>query len=120
MNDKTINKFQRIVILLKKRSFTKFSLVKRSTANIIHGLSHIAGKIPGDAKLLSTVRRLGRFFGNPSSRVRSWCEPIARQRLAAQFWHLGEIRLIVDGTVGLLDRILQNKWVADQLLLGGR
>ena len=30
--------------------------------------------------------------------MRIWYEPIARQWLAAQFRHLGEIRLIVDGT----------------------
>ena len=61
-------------------------------------LSKIAGKIPGEAKLLSTVRRLGRFLSNPAIRVRDWYEPIARQWLAAQYRHLGEIRLIVDGT----------------------
>lgn len=61
-------------------------------------LSKIAGKIPGKAKLLSTVRRLGRFLSNPAIRVRDWYEPIARCWLAAQFRHLGEIRLIVDGT----------------------
>ena len=61
-------------------------------------LSRIAGKIPGKAKLLSTVRRLGRFLSNPAIRVRDWYRPIARQWLAAQFRHLGEIRLIVDGT----------------------
>lgn len=61
-------------------------------------LSRIAGKIPGEAKLLSTVRRLGRFLSNPAIRVRDWYAPIARQWLAAQFRHLGEIRLIVDGT----------------------
>ena len=61
-------------------------------------LSKIAGKIPGEAKLLSSVRRLGRFLSNPAIRVRGWYEPIARQWLAAQFQHLGEIRLVVDGT----------------------
>jgi hypothetical protein len=61
-------------------------------------LSKIAGKIPGKAKLLSTVRRLGRFLSNPAIRVRSWYEPIARQWLITQYRHLGEIRLIVDGT----------------------
>jgi hypothetical protein len=61
-------------------------------------LSKIAGKIPGKAKLLSTVRRLGRFLSNPAIRVRSWYEPIARQWLVTQYRHLGEIRLIVDGT----------------------
>jgi hypothetical protein len=61
-------------------------------------LSRIAGKIPGKAKLLSTVRRLGRFLSNPAIRVRDWYEPVARAWLAAQFRYLGEIRLIVDGT----------------------
>jgi hypothetical protein len=61
-------------------------------------MSRIAGKIPGKAKLLSTVRRLGRFLSNPAIRVRAWYAPIARQWLAAQFRYLGEIRLIVDGT----------------------
>ena len=61
-------------------------------------MSRIAGKIPGKAKLLSTVRRLGRFLSNPAIRVRDWYEPIARQWLTAQFRHQGEIRLIVDGT----------------------
>ncbi len=61
-------------------------------------LSKIAGKIPGEAKLLSTVRRMGRFLGNPAIRVRDWYEPIARQWLTAQYRYLGEIRLIVDGT----------------------
>jgi hypothetical protein len=91
----------------------------RSTANIILGfegfgnfvwllvgihqsrsvtLSKIAGKVPGEAKLLSTVRRLGRFLSNPALRVRDWYEPIARQWLTAQYRHLGEIRLIIDGT----------------------
>ena len=61
-------------------------------------MSRIAGKIPGKAKLLSTVRRLGRFLSNPAIRVREWYKPIARQWLTAQFRHQGEIRLIVDGT----------------------
>ena len=70
-------------------------------------LSKIAGKIPGKAKLLSTVRRLGRFLSNPAIRVRDWYEPIARSWLAAQFRYLGEIRLIVDGTkVGARHQLL--------------
>jgi hypothetical protein len=43
-------------------------------------LSKIAGKIPGEAKLLSTVRRLGRFLSNLVIRVWDWNEPIASQR----------------------------------------
>jgi Transposase DDE domain len=61
-------------------------------------MSRIAGKIPGPAKLLSTTRRLSRLLDNPAIRVREWYEPTARQWLEAQFRHLGEIRLIVDGT----------------------
>jgi len=61
-------------------------------------LSRIAGKIPGPAKLLSTTRRLSRLLDNPAIRVREWYEPVARQWLEAQHRHLGEIRLIVDGT----------------------
>jgi len=61
-------------------------------------LSRIAGKIPGPAKLLSTTRRLSRLLDNPAIRVREWYEPFAGQWLEAQFCHLGEIRLIVDGT----------------------
>ena len=61
-------------------------------------MSRIAGKIPGEAKLISTTRRLSRLLDNPAIRVREWYEPIARKWLEAQFRHLGEIRLIVDGT----------------------
>ena len=61
-------------------------------------LSRVAGKIPSSAKLLSTTRRLSRLLDNPAIQVRTWYEPIARQWLEAQFRHLGEIRLIVDGS----------------------
>jgi hypothetical protein len=61
-------------------------------------LSKIAGKIPGSALLLSTVKRLSRFLDNPAIHVREWYQPIAEQWLQAQAACLGEIRLIVDGT----------------------
>jgi len=61
-------------------------------------LSKIAGKKPGQAKLVSATRRLSRFLDNPAIQVRAWYEPIARQWLATQSLWLGEIRLIVDGT----------------------
>jgi len=61
-------------------------------------LSNVAGKIPGQAKLLSATRRLSRFVDNPAIQVRDWYEPIARQWLKAQAHWLGEIRLIVDGS----------------------
>jgi hypothetical protein len=61
-------------------------------------LSRIAGKIPGEAKLLSSTRRLSRRLDNPAIRVREWYAPIAREWLETQFRNIGEIRLIVDGT----------------------
>jgi hypothetical protein len=61
-------------------------------------LSRISTKIPGSAKLLSFTRRLSRLLDNPAIRVREWYKPIAQGWLEAQFRHLGEIRLIVDGT----------------------
>jgi|YelNatPaOPRAMG01_1025707.scaffolds.fasta_scaffold99750_2 hypothetical protein len=61
-------------------------------------LSKIATKIPGQAKLLSFTRRLSRLLDNPAIQVRDWYKGIARQWLEAQFEHVGEIRLIVDGT----------------------
>ncbi len=70
-------------------------------------LSRIAGKIPGHAKLLSTVRRLSRLLDNPAIRVRPFYEPIARQWLEAQFRKIGEIYLIVDGTkIGFAHQLL--------------
>lgn len=61
-------------------------------------LSRVAGKIPSEAKLLSTIRRLSRLLDNSAIRVREWYEPVAREWLETQYRHLGEIRLIVDGT----------------------
>jgi hypothetical protein len=70
-------------------------------------LSRIAGKVPGQAKLLSVVRRLSRFLDNPSVRVRQWYRPVAHEWLKAQLKNLGEIRLIVDGTkVGFAHQLL--------------
>lgn len=61
-------------------------------------LSKIAGKIPGQAKVLSTTRRLSRFLDNSAVNVREWYDPIARQWLKAQIDRIGEVRLIIDGT----------------------
>jgi hypothetical protein len=70
-------------------------------------LSRIAGKIPGQAKLPSVVRRLARLLDNPAIRVRKFYEPVAHQWLEAQFATIGEIRLIVDGTkVGFAHQLL--------------
>ena len=70
-------------------------------------LSRIAGKIPGEAKLLSMIQRLSRFLANPSVKVRDWYEPIARSWLEMQARHLQQVRLIVDGTkVGFAHQLL--------------
>lgn len=70
-------------------------------------LSHIAGKIPGQAKRTSVTRRLSRLVANPAIWVREWYAPIARAWLAAQVHHVGEVRLIVDSTtVGFGHRLL--------------
>ena len=61
-------------------------------------LSRIAGKIPGKAKLQSTVKRFERFLDNSTIRVREWYQPIAVQWFTQQFVTRGEIHLIVDGT----------------------
>lgn len=70
-------------------------------------LSRIAGKIPGEAKLLSLVQRLSRFLANPMVHVRNWYEPIARSWLEMQAKNLQQVRLIVDGTkVGFTHQLL--------------
>lgn len=61
-------------------------------------LSKIAGKVSGNAKLLSTVRRFERFIDNKAIEVQAWYEPVAKQWIETQWKHLKEIRLIVDGT----------------------
>lgn len=61
-------------------------------------LSKIGMKIPGEANLLSIVRRMSRFLDNPAMRVREWYEPIARDLLQSMASTVGEIRLIADGT----------------------
>ena len=61
-------------------------------------LSKVAGKIPGQAGVLSTTRRLSRFLDNPAIQVREWYEPIACQWLDAQASWIGQIRLILDGS----------------------
>lgn len=70
-------------------------------------LSRIAGKIPGEAKLLSIIQRLSRFLANPMVHVRNWYEPVAREWLEMQARNLQQIRLIVDGTkVGFAHQLL--------------
>jgi hypothetical protein len=61
-------------------------------------LSRIAGKIPGQAQLLSQTRRMSRLLENEAIDVVSWYEPIARSWLERQVMHLQQVLLIVDGT----------------------
>jgi hypothetical protein len=70
-------------------------------------LSRIAGKIPGEAKLLSLIQRLSRFLANPMVNVRNWYEPVASEWLEMQARNLQQVRLIVDGTkVGFAHQLL--------------
>ncbi len=70
-------------------------------------LSLIVRKIPGKAKLLTSIQRLSRFLENPAINVRIWYDPIARDLLNMQARHLQQVRLIVDGTkVGFAHRLL--------------
>lgn len=70
-------------------------------------LHRIAGKIPGKAKLLSSIQRLNRLLANPAVNVRAWYAPMARDWLESQARHLQQIRLIVDGTkVGFAHQLL--------------
>jgi hypothetical protein len=61
-------------------------------------LSRIASKVIGEAKNVSTVRRLSRFLANQAIDVRSWYKPVAKAWLASQFERVGEVRLIMDAT----------------------
>lgn len=61
-------------------------------------LSRVAGKIPGQAKLVSVTRRLSRLLANPAIVARDWYEPIAKQWLNSQAQAEQQVRLIVDGS----------------------
>ncbi len=70
-------------------------------------LSRVAGKIPGQAKLVSVTRRLSRLLANPAIVARDWYEPIAREWLESQARDGQQIRLIVDGSkVGFAHQLL--------------
>jgi hypothetical protein len=93
---------QRICELRPKQRITQVQNFVWLLVGIFHShsvhLSKIAGKVLGNAKNESTVRRLSRFLANPAIDVRSWYKPIAKAWLQSQFERVGEIRLIVDGT----------------------
>jgi hypothetical protein len=93
---------QRICILRPKQRITQVQNFVWLVVGIYHShsvhLSKIAGKVIGEAKNESTVRRLSRFLANGAIDVRRWYKPIAKEWLSSQFKRVGEIRLIVDGT----------------------
>jgi hypothetical protein len=76
------------------RNFT-WLLVGIYLSRSVH-LSLIANKIPGRAKLNSTIQRLRRFLHSAIG-VREWYGPIGEELLKQQAQQ-GQIRLIVDGT----------------------
>ena len=102
---------QRICELRPKQRITQVKNFVWLVVGIYHSrsvnLSRIAGKVLSTAKNVSTVRRLSRFLANPAIDVRKWYKPIAKAWLKNQYEHLGEIRLIVDGTkVGFAHQLL--------------
>jgi hypothetical protein len=101
----------RICELRPKQRITQIQNFVWLVVGIYHShsvnLSRIAGKVIGEAKNVSTVRRLSRFLTNPAIDVRSWYKPIAKAWLRSQFERVGEIRLIVDSTkVGFAHQLL--------------
>ncbi len=93
---------QRICELRPKQRITQIQNFVWLVVGIFHShsvhLSKVAGKVIGNAKNESTVRRLSRFLANSAIDVRSWYRSIARAWLRVQWEQVGEIRLIVDGT----------------------
>lgn len=77
------------------RNFT-WLLVGIYLSRKVH-LSEIANKIPGRAKLNSTVQRLCRLLQNRGLCVRKWYDPVAQELLQRQALH-GGVCLIVDGS----------------------
>ena len=70
-------------------------------------LSQIAGKVIGEAKNVSTGRRLSRFLANEAIDVRSWYKSVAKAWLMSEYERVGEVWLIVDGTkIGFCHQLL--------------
>ena len=102
---------QRICELRPKQRITQVKNFVWLVVGIFHSrsvsLSRIAGKVISTAKNVSTVRRLSRFLANPAIDVCNWYKPIAKAWLQNQYEHVGEVRLIVDGTqVGFAHQLL--------------
>ncbi len=102
---------QRICELRPKQRITQVQNFVWLLVGIYHShsvnLSRVASQVIGDAKNVSTVRRISRFLANKSIDVRSWYRPVAKAWLESQFERVGEIRLIVDSTkVGFAHQLL--------------
>jgi hypothetical protein len=93
---------QRICELRPKQRKTQVQNFVWVLVGIFHSrsvsLSKIAGKVISKAKNVSTVRRLSRFLASSTVDVRSWYRSTAKTWLKSQSQHVGEVRLIVDGT----------------------
>ena len=101
----------RICELRPKQRITQIQNFVWLVVGIYHShsvnLSRIAGKVIGEAKNVSTVRRLSRFLANKTIDVRSWYKPVAKMWLATQFERACEVRLIVDCTkIGFAHQLL--------------
>jgi hypothetical protein len=93
---------QRICELRPKQRKTQVQNFVWLLVGIFHSrsvsLSKIASKVISQARNVSTVRRLSRFLASSAVDVRRWYRSTAKAWLLSQFQHVGEIRLIVDGT----------------------
>ena len=73
---------RRICELRPKQRITHIQNFVGLVVGIYHShsvnLSRIAGKVIGEAKNVSTVRRLSRFLANEAMDVRSWYKPVAK------------------------------------------
>jgi hypothetical protein len=78
------------------------ALISGMAASRAVGLSQIAAVLPGQAQLLSVVRRLDRFLENPAFTVRAWYEPVVRALLQARPERT--LYLIIDSTQIGLDK----------------
>ena len=102
---------QRIMELRPKQRITQIRTFVWLLVGIFQSrsvtLSKIAGKIPGEAVLVSVTRRLSRLLANSAIGVQEWYEPIAKQWIASQAKSGQQIRLIVDGSkVGFAHQLL--------------
>jgi hypothetical protein len=102
---------QKICELRPKQRITQIQNFVWLVVGIYHShsvnLGRIAGKIIGNAKNVSRVRRLSCFLANEAIDVRSWYKPVAKAWRASQLERIREVRPIVDGTkIGFCHQLL--------------